>query len=75
MKFILLLLPTVVVTAQKFIGYRYCYYEQWMIEETDQVTTEEECYQFCYETDEKYKNDYIKGEDMCCDFEMWSDGS
>ena len=66
------------VSAQDWKTNYYCDYEQFVIEEktsTAEDYTKEQCFEWCVNTDKVEGSNYDSGEDMCCDFEEWSDGS
>ena len=56
----------------------YCDYDQFVIDEytsTDSNYNADTCFQWCVDLDKVEGSNYKSGDDMCCDFEEWQDGT
>ena len=42
------------------------------ITETNKVRNRKQCYDWCISTDRDLRDDYEKGQMMCCDYEKWA---
>ena len=65
-------------SAQTWKTNYYCDYEQFVIEEKTSTAEDfsiDQCFEWCVATDKVEGSNYQTGEDMCCDYEEWSDGS
>ena len=65
-------------SAQTWKEFSYCDYDQFVVEEiivTDPTFDATQCYNWCLEVDAGVASDYNAGDNMCCDFERWVDGS
>ena len=56
---------------------RYCDYNQPLIDEisTTAPFNTDDCKEFCRQTTKENMQEFYWGDELCCDFEAWQDGS
>ena len=78
MKFSVMAFIAPAAFAQTWKKNTYCDYDQFVIEEytsTDAAYNSDSCFQWCLDIDTVEGANYNAGDDMCCDFEEWQDGT